>query len=418
MPFKTSKVGDALLAQYEQDPRYLMAIQSMQQGSSTAPVHSAAEGIARALQGGVGGYFAGKARRGYEEDQANQYGAIADILAPQPMAMGKETPGSAVMADGSSLNYSTPNIVEGDDPAVRDRRENIMKALQSGLVTPSAIGPSVVEALGFGKGSEYDTTPRVGVNPSTGKREQYVLDKQGNVKWLGVSPETKMEVAGNNVINPYEIQAGTRLPDTMSPEAEAQKARIAGAGRPATNIALNTERTFAGNVASNMAKQFTDNRDKASAAAAGIQALQEARALLDQGIYTGQMADLKLLGAKLGLGDTSKIGTTEAFQAAMGRQTLALVKNLGAGSGISNADREYAEKVAGGKITLNEESLRKIIDINERAQRGVIRGYNKEASRVAGAPSLSGLPVDLMVNEPAPYKPAPKKSGRFTIEAQ
>jgi hypothetical protein len=44
-----------------------------------------------------------------------------------------------------------------------------------------------------------------------------------------------------------------------------------------------------------------------------------------------------------------------------------IVKAFGSGSGISNADREYAEKMAGGQIKLDEASIKRILDIGERA---------------------------------------------------
>lgn len=52
----------------------------MQFGSSTAPVQSPLEGLARALQAGLGGYFAGEARRSQEEDRQADIQGLAGML--------------------------------------------------------------------------------------------------------------------------------------------------------------------------------------------------------------------------------------------------------------------------------------------------------------------------------------------------
>jgi hypothetical protein len=57
---------------YQADPRNAYAQALMQQGASAAPVRSPLEGLARALQGGIGGYMQGQTRKGYEE-QGEQY---------------------------------------------------------------------------------------------------------------------------------------------------------------------------------------------------------------------------------------------------------------------------------------------------------------------------------------------------------
>mgnify|MGYP003678634770 CR=1 FL=1 len=52
---------------FDQDSRRRMAQQLAMQGGSMAPVQSHTEGIARALQGGLSGLLAGKARRDKED---------------------------------------------------------------------------------------------------------------------------------------------------------------------------------------------------------------------------------------------------------------------------------------------------------------------------------------------------------------
>jgi len=56
----------------------------LQQGSSTAPVQSPLEGLARALTGGVGGFFEGQAERQQEGKQKETLGGLADLLSGDP----------------------------------------------------------------------------------------------------------------------------------------------------------------------------------------------------------------------------------------------------------------------------------------------------------------------------------------------
>jgi hypothetical protein len=76
-----------------------------------------------------------------------------------------------------------------------------------------------------------------------------------------------------------------------------------------------------------------------------------------------------------------------------------IIKQFGAGTGLSDADRQYAEKMAGGKITLDVKALNKILDINERAARNVITRHNKD---VAGIKTNIPLTVEMPAKRTAP----------------
>lgn len=150
MPFKTTNVGGVLQSQYEQDPRLIMALQGMQQGSSTAPVQSGYEGIARALQGPINAWMAKKLRGEYEDKQAGQYGAIADILAPP-------TQSSPVIVDSWGPDridgITTPKSpLDATPPALPNpNREAIMAAMSAGVVKPETFSTAIADKLGFGK---------------------------------------------------------------------------------------------------------------------------------------------------------------------------------------------------------------------------------------------------------------------------
>jgi len=100
----------------------------------------------------------------------------------------------------------------------------------------------------------------------------------------------------------------------------------------------------------------------------------------------------------------------------MGKQVGTIIKQFGSGTGLSDADREYAEKIVGGKITLTEEAIRKIISINKRAYQNVIRNYNKRAKQVMEKPEAKELPYNLLVEEPGIYTKTLPSGKKVTVE--
>lgn len=167
--------------------------------------------------------------------------------------------------------------------------------------------------------------------------------------------------------------------------------------RSVTNIDMKGEGAFAGELGKLEAADVMKNRAAAEDARSVVDTINTGRSLLDKGIISGFGADFKLGFAKAlkeaGItGFDGKIANTETYASNMAQNVGKLIKQFGAGTGLSNADREYAEKMAGGSISLNEESMRRILDISERAARNSIAAHNK---RVEGVPSKTGLTVEM-----------------------
>jgi len=137
-------------------------------------------------------------------------------------------------------------------------------------------------------------------------------------------------------------------------------------------------------VPTDYAKYLVENRLPVAQGAAQTLAFNGmARDLLDKGVFTGAAGSLKLQTAKLAQllpGDWSndRIANTETFLATQARQVASILasKAFGSGSSITDNDREYAAKIAGGDIKLDEASLRRLVDINERAARWEFDRYN------------------------------------------
>lgn len=163
----------------------------------------------------------------------------------------------------------------------------------------------------------------------------------------------------------------------------------------------------------------------ADAAKDEISAIHRSREQLDApgGIFSGAFAEQRVKLAKvaelMGVPNADKIANTEAFGAAIGSRVLALVKGLGSGAGISNADRAFAERMAGGNINLDEKSIRKILEIGERAARYKIDTHNTNAGKIIKSnEALKGYSDVYKVEVPGQYEaPKGQKAGQFSTFA-
>ena len=200
---------------------------------------------------------------------------------------------------------------------------------------------------------------------------------------------------------PARVVPGSRAAEVPLPAGvEAQKGRIAQRGAAQTRIVLpEQEKAFESELGKGQAKALLDSRAGAEDARSIIDTVNQGRDILKSGMITGAGADflvslnqgLKTLGIDFGYADAA--ANSQAFMANMGQNVGKLIKQFGAGTGLSDADRKYAEQIAGGKINLDPKALTKILDINERAARNVIKAHNRKAEGVK-------TNVPLKVEEP------------------
>ena len=120
------------------------------------------------------------------------------------------------------------------------------------------------------------------------------------------------------------------------------------------------------------------------------------------GILTGTGAEIKLGAGKLlkavglisGEGE-ELISNTETFIANAGNLVAEVIKAFGAGTGLSDADREFAKGIVGGTITLYGESLKRLIKLQARATRKKIQEHNKQIAKLGGEIAQFGMTVDV-----------------------
>ena len=128
------------------------------------------------------------------------------------------------------------------------------------------------------------------------------------------------------------------------------------------------------------AKRLDDFRGKAESALNTLRNSEQLLPLLDdKNFISGTLANARLAVAKaVGI----DVSATEAYFAAVGEQVAERITAFGAGTGLSDADREFAKKIAGGEETLTVGAIRRIIRINSESASNVINTYNKERARL------------------------------------
>ena len=241
-------------------------------------------------------------------------------------------------------------------------------------------------------------------------------EAQSRFKQFGIQEQAERDLFNLN----KEIVEEQRLAQPKAPTpsaivknyaelAEARKsgndelARILQAKIDADTATPPEERSaFDEQLGKKMAEEFTTRRTKAIETAQNIPVVENLQKQLEEGIISGTGANFRtsLNKALNTLGfdyNEDVIANTEAFAAAQAAQVAQIIKAFGAGTGLSDADREFALKASGGDITMSQGAIRRILKINLEASRNIIKNYNKEAETLD--PREMGLPYSTLTVE-------------------
>jgi hypothetical protein len=176
--------------------------------------------------------------------------------------------------------------------------------------------------------------------------------------------------------------------------------------------------TDADRISSKLRDKATDNffvaNEKALSAQKILEINANSRSLMEEGIISGAGANfltgMASIGVQLGIvpqGVEDTLVATQTFMAERGKQVLALLGSgdVGAGTGISDKDVAFMKEVAGQQITLNKETLARIMSIEEKAARNAIATSNSRLEvmkQYVGADEDSALLDTFFVPMPEP----------------
>lgn len=130
------------------------------------------------------------------------------------------------------------------------------------------------------------------------------------------------------------------------------------------NTGQKTDEAFGKNIVESQIKTLDKSYEVAKQLPAKLQILDSAANNLSAGIKSGLTANIGLtfakLGQSLGMGEVDPtIANTEAYRSQMANSVLDVLKTL---RPASDKDVEYAQKAAGGDITLAQESMLRLIN--------------------------------------------------------
>jgi len=159
-------------------------------------------------------------------------------------------------------------------------------------------------------------------------------------------------------------------------------------GPPVTNLTVNTGKAYTGAFGEGIAKEDLGKYSIAEKAPAIYQNALNTEQLLNKGAITGLGAEYKLNLARAfnvaGANNNEIIKNTEQLVANRGQIVLDSIKasGLGAGQGFTDKDRQFLEKVKGGTIELNSNTLRELARIEKSVAQSAIDTWNKRLPNI------------------------------------
>lgn len=137
-------------------------------------------------------------------------------------------------------------------------------------------------------------------------------------------------------------------------------------------------------------KNLTSLREAGTEALKKTQTLATSFQLLDRGVMTGaasqpRTALARTLDTLLGheTNEEAVSANTDAYLANAGRLVGQNITLFGAGTGLSDADREFAKLISGADVSMTEPALRMILELNMRGSLGEMKQYNDELAFLA-----------------------------------
>jgi len=161
---------------------------------------------------------------------------------------------------------------------------------------------------------------------------------------------------------------------------------------------------------------FKQLQEGAVDAAKTLEVTDRALSLLGQGTATGFFSGAEIalgrIASELGIAPewAKKAQNAQAYIATMGNQVATIIKAFGSGTGLSDQDRKYAEKIAGGDVAVDEVTLRWLLE----AQRTAARNIRAKHSEILGTLNKQGMDTStfaLLEIAARPMNTVPSGSG-------
>jgi hypothetical protein len=342
----------------------------------------------RGLQQGLGGLLRG----GEPSPQERIQGAMFELSSPTAGGVAKDT--TTRIADLTKL--AQVQQVQGNTAAaaqtaaqIQQLKEQVQK--EASVKQTLKTRQSLIAQLSQNKKYE-NVIPLIssGVLKGVELSKPFAGEYNGNPVMLSVRSEKGKDDVVVNALTLEPAAKGT----TINKNGTSVEVNLSQEGKSAFIEKLGEKR------ASSLIDQFED----VNAASLKSDVIDTQWDTISQGagILTGTGAELKLGAGKLlkavglisGEGE-ELISNTETFIANAGNLVAEVITAFGAGTGLSDADREFAKGIVGGTITLDGESLKRLIKLQARATRKKIQEHNKQIAKLGEEVAQFGMVVDV-----------------------
>jgi hypothetical protein len=179
----------------------------------------------------------------------------------------------------------------------------------------------------------------------------------------------------------YLIQQGVSPEEARERSFGKSSTNINVGGEPGVGEAL-IKQTFG-----NDQKYFLENVQPALDSLPNLQFMEQMLNVVgdDGEVITGKLAKpelfLKSLARDLGVGEFPDVAATQSYLATAGRQVGQVIRLFGSGTGLSDADREYAEKIAAGSISMDKDALKRLVSMARTGIKGQVENFNRQIER-------------------------------------
>ena len=309
-------------------------------------------------------------------------GKIAALIQDKKLK-GKQRAGLITQAKSLGLDQTVDMLTSGGD--VETATKQILEAEERNMVSKQGRKgrARVAESKGAGKPvidailkGDYD-------NVSDALFLEELSGEKADLKFF---QQTDSEGTVSSVPFPVNAAGQVRNPKT---EKWVYPDELGLTQAPVTTKQLSEANSFAQALTEGAAQNFLELSKKAQDAKEILRTNAESIALLDKdgGIKTGFGANFRLnvarVAKELGVVPESmdNIAATEQYLILRAEQLMKIMPAFGAGSGLSDSDREVASSIALREVSMDEAALRNLLRLEAKYARQIIIDNNKAVDR-------------------------------------
>jgi len=342
-------------------------------GQKPAEQMKTAGALIKAGYAQYGGELLGVAKEGLKEErlaEANRQAAIKqqrlrDSAVSQATQLGLDSTVELLM-NGGDIAQATEEIRE------QEKLQLMQRGGRKGrVVLAQGAGWNGTQVSGVSMGKYDDMSDDLFLKMLEGKQAEIKFFKSpdgGNLPYRVDGTGKVLDRNSNTWVNPSELGL------SQAPQLTQEIPRLDAITEAMIGVEI-------GN--------YTDLSQKANDAVGAIQVNDASQKIFDDGIFSGAFANVKLQAQKAliagGMGSEeaeATVANTETYLAHRGLAVANVIKAFGSGTGLSDADREYARQIVGGEITMDEGAMRKLLKIERDGYTQLIKNHNAVIDRL------------------------------------